>query len=78
MSDYEKLNVRVKGQIEYWRKEAFKRLTFLLVKVAIAVLFFVGLQYIGFINLTFMLILISLAVCTGAFKAGWISRDIKF
>ena len=78
MSDYEKINVRVKGQIECWRKEAFKRLALLLAKVAIAVLFFVGLQYIGFINLTFMLILISLAVCIGAFKAGWISRDIKF
>lgn len=78
MSDYENINARVKIQRECWRKEAFKRLALLLAKVMLAVLVFVGLQYIGFINLIFMVILISLAVCIGAFKAGWISRDIKF
>ena len=77
MSDYEKINARVKSQREYWRNTAFKRLALLLAKLAIAVLVFVGLQYIGFINLIFMVILISLAVCIGAFKAGWICRDIK-
>ena len=78
MSDYETINMRVKAQRECWRNEAFKRLSSLLGKLVIAVMFFVGLQCIGFINLTFMAILISLVVCVGAFKAGWICRDIKF
>lgn len=78
MNEFETINSKVKTQRECWRKEAYKRLALLLAKVVLTVLFFIGLQYIGFINLIFMVILISLAVCIGAFKAGWISRDIKF
>lgn len=78
MSDYEKINVRVKKQICTRRNEAIKRITILLAWVLVAMGAFIGLQAIGFISPTFMVILMGITICIGAFKSGWICRDIKF
>lgn len=78
MSDYEKINRKVAEHKIALRKEAFQRLIYLLAMVLTVAAIFVGLYCISFINKPFMVILISLAVCIGAFKAGWICRDIKF
>lgn len=78
MSDYEKINAGVKLSISARRKAAVKRIILVVLGVLLAMAFFVGLKAIGFISLTFMVILMSIAVCIGAFKAGWIFRDIKF
>ncbi len=70
MSDYEMINQRVAAQKVARRKDALKRLAFMLFIVLAAVLAFVGLEYIGFISDLFMVILIAITVCTGSFHAG--------
>lgn len=72
MSDYEKINQRVAAKQAEQRKLAVKMLIRLLMIVVIVVLSFLGLEYIGFISEMFMMILIALAVCVGAFRAGCI------
>ncbi len=78
MSDYEKINANVKAQMSARRNEAIKRIILVMVTLIVTLGAFIGLKAIGFISSTFMVILSSLAICTAAFKAGWISRDIKF
>ena len=78
MSEYEKINTSVKCQMVARRREATKRIVILLVKALLALVAFIGLEAIGFISTTFMVILMAIAICSGAFNAGWICRDIKF
>ena len=78
MSEYEKINVRVKEQIHARRRFAIKRIVLVLATVLACMGAFIGLNAIGFISDTFMVILISIAICIGAFKSGYICRDIKF
>ena len=78
MSDYEKINCKVKEQMAARRTEAIKRIVLVMVALVFALGAFIGLWAIRFISGTFLLILSSISVCTAAFKAGWISRDIKF
>ena len=78
MSDYEKLNANVKAQMAARRIESVKRIILVMVALVVALGAFIGLKAIGFISSTFMVILASIAICIAAFKAGWISRDIKF
>ena len=72
MSDYEIINQRVAAKQAERRKVAVKGLIRLLIIMLIVVLSFLGLEYIGFISELFMTILISIAVCAGAFRAGCI------
>lgn len=77
MSEFEMLNQKTKAWKAAMRKETVKaivRLFFIVLAVALA---FIGLYLIGFISLLFMVILISIAVCTGAFHAGRISIGYK-
>ena len=78
MSDYEKINTKVKEQISARRIEAAKMIAIVMVVLVVTLGAFIGLNAIGFISSTFMVILASIAICTAAFKAGRISRDIKF
>lgn len=78
MSDYERINVNVKSNVADRRHEAIKRIVAELLKVLVALGVFIGLKAIGFISGTFMVILMAVAVCVGAFKTGYISRDIKY
>ena len=78
MSEYEKINVGVKAQMSARRKEAIKRIAIELVKVLLAVGACIGLKAIGFISTMFLVILVAIIICVGAFKSGYICRDIKF
>ena len=77
MSDYEMLNQKVAAQKAVRRKDALRRLAYLLAVVLAVVLVFVGLEYIGFISSLFMVILISITVCVGSFNAGRIWTGFK-
>lgn len=70
MSDYEMNNQKIAVKKAAMRKETIKSLVTLLAIVLVVVLAFVGLEYIGFISELFMVILIAITVCTGAFNAG--------
>ena len=74
MSDLEKINQRIDVQKAAMRHETIKRLAKLLAIVLVVVLAFACLEYIGFISDLFMVILIAITVCTGAFRAGRISN----
>ena len=78
MSEYEKINASVKAQMAARRKAAIKRIILVFVVVITILASFVGLEAIGFISFTFMVILSSITICTGAFKAGYIWRDVKW
>ena len=78
MSDFEKINSNVKVQMSARRKDATKRIVVVLLKLLLALGAIVGLNAIGFISNMFMVILVAVAVCVGAFKTGYIWRDIKF
>lgn len=78
MSDYEKINASVKTNVADRRHQATKQIIAVLFKVLLALGAVIGLKAIGFINGTFMVILMAVAICVGTFKAGYISRDIKF
>ena len=78
MSDYERINVNVKANVADRRHEAIKSIVVELLKVLLALGVVSGLNRIGFISGTFMLILMAVAICVGSFKAGYISRDIKY
>ena len=77
MSDYEKINVRVKEQKAARKTWAAKKLAVLLAIVLAVALAFLGLEFIGFISELFLVILIAITICVGSFKAGYICRDIK-
>ena len=77
MSDYEMLNQKVAAQKAVRRRDALRRLAYLLAVVLAVVLVFVGLEYIGFISSLFMVILISITVCVGSFNAGRIWTGFK-
>ena len=77
MSEFEMLNQKTEAKKAAMRKETVKaivRLSFIVLAVVLA---FYGLLLIGFISDLFMVILISIAVCTGAFHAGRISIGYK-
>lgn len=78
MSEYEKINAGAKLAMSARRKKAIKRVIFVLVSVLVALAALVGLKAIGFISAEFLVILVAITVCTGAFKTGYIWRDIKF
>ena len=78
MSDYEKINAAVKTNVQDRRKEAIKQIIAVLFKVLLALVVFIVLKAIGFISMTFMVILMAVAIIVGTFKTGYISRDIKF
>lgn len=77
MSEYEKINVKVKAQVSARRKEAIKKIVLTLGLVLAALAAITGLEAIGFISGTFAFILAAISVCVGAFKAGYIWHDIK-
>lgn len=78
MSDYEKINAAVKTNVVERRNLAIKQIIVVLIKVLLAYGALTGLEAIGFISETFMVILMAVAICVGTFKAGYICRDIKF
>ena len=78
MSDYEKINSKVKAQVFARRKDAIKRIVLALVALVAVLAAIIGLEAIGFISGTFMVILMSISVCAASFKTGYIWRDIKF
>lgn len=78
MSELERINVNAKVQMSARRKEAIKRVILELAKVLLAIAAFVGLEAIGFISTMFLVILVAITICVGAFKVGYICRDIKF
>ena len=77
MSDYEKLNQRAAAQKVMRRKEALKRLCFLLMIIASVLLLIWGLEYIKFISFQFFVILFFITVCTGSFYAGRILEGYR-
>ena len=70
MSDYEKLNQRAAAQKAVRRKEAYKKLCVLFVIIAAVLSVFWGLEYIGFINDLFFMILVFITIFIGSFHAG--------
>ena len=78
MSEYEKINAGVKQSMSTRRTEAIKRIALELVKVLLAIGACIGLKAIGFISAMFLVILVAIIICVGAFKSGYICRDIKF
>lgn len=78
MSDYERINANVKTNVADRRHEAIKRIVGELSKVLLALGAIGGLKAIGFISAVFMVILMAVAICVGAYKIGYISRDIKY
>ena len=78
MCEFEKFNVSAKTQMSVRRKEAIKRVIVELAKVLLTIGAFVGLEAIGFISTMFLVILTAITICVGAFKTGYICRDIKF
>ena len=78
MSDYEAMMIRNAKQRALRRKDALKRLVIQLAFVAAALVAIIGLNHIGFISDLFMAILTVIAICVGAFKAGYIFRDVRW
>lgn len=78
MSDYEKINANVKVQLTARRKAAIKRIILVFGLLLVALAAIAGLKVIGFISMTFAIILAAISVCVCAFKTGYIWHDIKF
>lgn len=78
MSEYEKINFKVKAQVSARRREAIKKIILVCGLVLVALVAITGLEAIGFISITFAIILAAITVWAGAFKIGYIWRDIKF
>ena len=78
MSEFERINTKAKSNISNERHEAIKRIVVAFLKLLFALFVIVALKAIGFISGTFAFILTAVAVCGGAFKTGYIWRDIKF
>ena len=77
MSEYENLNAKIKTKIATRRKEIIKDVCILLAKVLMAIAIFYGLNAITFISAEFMLILVAITICIGAFNAGRIWSGYK-
>lgn len=77
MSEYEKLNQKVTMQRAIRRKEALRKLCFLLIIIALALLLIWGLEYIKFISFQFFVILFFITVCSGSFYAGRILEGYR-
>ena len=77
MSDYEKLNQKIAAQKAVRRKDALRRLAYMLAIVLVVLGSFVCLNHIGFISDLFMVILIAITVCVGSFNAGRIWNSFK-
>lgn len=78
MSDYEAMMIRNAQQKALRRKDAVKRLTVTLAIVLSVLIAIVGLDHIGFISDLFMVILAAITICAGAFKSGYIWRDVRW
>ena len=78
MSDYEAMMIRNAQKKAERRKDALRRLVITMAVVLAVILGFVGLEWIGFISRAFMVILLAATVCVGAFKAGYIWRDVRW
>lgn len=78
MSDYKKINVNGKVQMAVRRKAAIKKVVLLWVAVFAVLAAIAGLEAIGFISMTFAIILAAITVFVGAFKTGWFCRDVKW
>lgn len=78
MSDYESINAKVMKNIAGRRVWAVRKIVSVLVKVLLTITVLLLLEAIGFISQMFMAILAVIVICAGAFKTGWICRDIKF
>lgn len=77
MSDFDVLNQRIAAENAARRKDALRRLAYMLTIILAAVILLWVLAYIGFISKLFLVILISITVCTGAFNAGRIWNGFK-
>ena len=77
MSDYEMLNQRVAAKKAARRRDTFRRLAFSLVIVLAVLLALLGLEYIGFISGCFLVILMIITICSGAFHAGRIWNSYR-
>ena len=77
MSEYENLNAKIKTQMAARRKEIIKYTSILLAKVLVVIAIFYGLNAITFISAEFMLILVFITICIGAFNAGRIWSGFK-
>ena len=78
MSDYERINAKVKANVACRRNKAIKRIVLVLAKVVLFLAAVLGLKAIGFISGSFLVILMCVAIVVGAFKVGFISCEIKF
>ena len=78
MSDYEAMMIRNAQKKVERRKDALRRLVCTLAVILAVILAFVGLEWIGFISRVFMVILLAATICVGAFKAGYIWRDVRY
>ena len=78
MSDYEKINANVKVQLTARRKAAIWRIVRAFGFLLVALVVIACLNTIGFISMTFAIILAAISVCVCAFKTGYIWHDIKF
>ena len=77
MSEYENFNAKVKTNMASRRKAIIKDTNILLVTVLVTIAIFYGLNAITFISAEFMLILVFITICIGAFNAGRIWSDYK-
>ena len=77
MSDYERINATVQANVSNRRNNAYKLMAKALFKALVALCLIIGLKAVGFISVTFMVILEAVTVCKCTFNIGVISRDIK-
>ena len=78
MSEYEFMNQRARQQQAERRRYAIKRLAVILARALAVMLVLVGLEYIGFISKTFLVILVAITIGAGCFRTGYIWRDIRW
>jgi hypothetical protein len=78
MSDYKNINTNAKVQMSVRRKAAIKKVVLVWVVVLTILAAIAGLEAIGFISMTFAIILAAITVFVGAFKTGWFCRDVKW
>ena len=76
MSEKE-LNAKVNANLVARKKAAVKATVIVCLKMLMALGIFFGLKVIGFISLTFMVILAAVAVCKAAFNLGGIWNDVR-
>ena len=77
MSDYEMMNQRVAARKAARRKDALRRLAFLLGIVLAVLLLWMGLEWIGFISELFLVLLAFGTICVGCFHAGRIWNSYR-